>query len=158
MHIDTSMLSRWPADCLKSQFSSFKVLLLLHVTMPIIFFFSDPEVPTKIVLASYLGEKLKAISSMKAVPEGLQWIECEWGIGGKNSLICYIPKQDPVQDATSSWPSLTLTQGMSSRWQFGHLGLPSSFYCMYTLQFMGTSQWGLTQVLPKPQRLLRLLC
>ena len=36
--------------------------------------------------------------SGKAVPKGLMWIECECGVGGKNSLICYIPEQDPVQD------------------------------------------------------------
>ena len=35
----------------------------------------------------------------KAVPEGLKHIECEHGIGGKNSPICYVPKQDPIQDA-----------------------------------------------------------
>ena len=26
-------------------------------------------------------------------------LECEHGIGGKNSPICYIPKKDPVQEA-----------------------------------------------------------
>ena len=39
------------------------------------------------------------MSSAKAFPEGLKWIECEHGIGGKNSPVRYIPKQDPVQDA-----------------------------------------------------------
>ena len=39
------------------------------------------------------------MSSAKAFPEGLKWIECERGVGGKNSSICYIPEQDPVQDA-----------------------------------------------------------
>jgi hypothetical protein len=36
---------------------------------------------------------------MKAFPKGLKWIECERGIGGKNSPVRYIPEQDPVQDA-----------------------------------------------------------
>ena len=39
------------------------------------------------------------MSSMKAFPKGLKWIECECGIGGKNSPVCYIPEQDPMQDA-----------------------------------------------------------
>eukprot|EP00804_Cyclotella_cryptica_P007465 CCRYP_002661-RA/>CCRYP_002661-RA protein AED:0.40 eAED:1.00 QI:0/-1/0/1/-1/1/1/0/374 len=39
------------------------------------------------------------MSSVKAFPEGLKWVECERGIGGKNSPVRYIPEQDPVQDA-----------------------------------------------------------
>eukprot|EP00804_Cyclotella_cryptica_P004891 CCRYP_004940-RA/>CCRYP_004940-RA protein AED:0.36 eAED:0.84 QI:0/0/0/1/1/1/2/0/428 len=39
------------------------------------------------------------MSSVKAIPEGLKWVECERGVGGKNSPIRYIPEQDPVQDA-----------------------------------------------------------
>eukprot|EP00804_Cyclotella_cryptica_P000734 CCRYP_001007-RA/>CCRYP_001007-RA protein AED:0.46 eAED:0.46 QI:154/1/0.5/1/0/0/2/0/56 len=39
------------------------------------------------------------MSSVKAFPEGLKWIECERGVGGKNSPVRYIPEQDPVQDA-----------------------------------------------------------
>jgi hypothetical protein len=39
------------------------------------------------------------MSSMKAFPKWLKWIECEHGIRGKNSPVCYIPEQDPVQDA-----------------------------------------------------------
>eukprot|EP00804_Cyclotella_cryptica_P004757 CCRYP_016237-RA/>CCRYP_016237-RA protein AED:0.47 eAED:0.47 QI:172/1/0.5/1/0/0/2/0/56 len=39
------------------------------------------------------------MSSVKAFPEGLKWVECERGVGGKNSPIRYIPEQDPVQDA-----------------------------------------------------------
>eukprot|EP00804_Cyclotella_cryptica_P023910 CCRYP_010028-RA/>CCRYP_010028-RA protein AED:0.35 eAED:0.68 QI:0/0/0/1/0/0/6/0/715 len=46
-----------------------------------------------------LGEKLQAMSSVKAIPEGVKWVECERGIGGKNSPVRYIPEQDPVQDA-----------------------------------------------------------
>eukprot|EP00804_Cyclotella_cryptica_P028378 CCRYP_016438-RA/>CCRYP_016438-RA protein AED:0.40 eAED:0.79 QI:0/0/0/1/1/1/5/0/356 len=33
------------------------------------------------------------MSSVKAIPEGLKWVECERGVGGKNS------PYDPVQDA-----------------------------------------------------------
>jgi hypothetical protein len=39
------------------------------------------------------------MSSVKAIPEGLKWVECKRGVGGKNSPIRYIPEQDPVQDA-----------------------------------------------------------
>eukprot|EP00804_Cyclotella_cryptica_P010512 CCRYP_016309-RA/>CCRYP_016309-RA protein AED:0.37 eAED:0.37 QI:22/-1/0/1/-1/1/1/0/88 len=39
------------------------------------------------------------MSSVKAIPEGLKWVECERGVGGKNSPSRYIPEQDPVQDA-----------------------------------------------------------
>eukprot|EP00804_Cyclotella_cryptica_P006373 CCRYP_014258-RA/>CCRYP_014258-RA protein AED:0.36 eAED:0.36 QI:152/1/0.5/1/0/0/2/0/56 len=39
------------------------------------------------------------MSSVKAFPEGLKWIECERGVGGKYSPSRYIPEQDPVQDA-----------------------------------------------------------
>eukprot|EP00804_Cyclotella_cryptica_P002680 CCRYP_009594-RA/>CCRYP_009594-RA protein AED:0.31 eAED:0.31 QI:0/-1/0/1/-1/1/1/0/84 len=39
------------------------------------------------------------MSSVKAIPKGLKWVECEGGVGGKNSPIRYIPEQDPVQDA-----------------------------------------------------------
>jgi hypothetical protein len=39
------------------------------------------------------------MSSAKAFPEGLKWIECKRGVGRKNSLIRYISEQDPVQDA-----------------------------------------------------------
>jgi hypothetical protein len=33
------------------------------------------------------------------VPEGLKFSECEHGIGGKNSPICYIHKKDPSKEA-----------------------------------------------------------
>ncbi len=35
----------------------------------------------------------------KAVLEGLKHTECECGIGDKNSPICYITEQDPIQEA-----------------------------------------------------------
>jgi hypothetical protein len=39
------------------------------------------------------------MSYAKSVPEELKLSECKWGIGGKNSSICYIPEKDPVQEA-----------------------------------------------------------
>ena len=60
------------------------------------------------------------MSFTKSVLEGLNWIECKRGIAGKNSPVCYIPKQDPVQDALGKstgnklkvavWASGTLEQ------------------------------------------------
>ena len=35
----------------------------------------------------------------KAVPEGLKHVEYEHGVGGKNSPIHYVPKQDLIQGA-----------------------------------------------------------
>ncbi len=35
---------------------------------------------------------------MKTTSNGFKWIECECGIGGKNSPKCYIPKQDLIND------------------------------------------------------------
>ncbi len=94
------------------------------------------------------------MASARAFPEGLKWIECKQGVGGKKSPICYIPEQDPVQDALKSkkttYVKLTLPNTRNdSRWQYGCLGLSSSLYCIYALQFMRASRWGLTQGLLK---------
>ena len=39
------------------------------------------------------------MSSKKLIPKGLKTVECGCGMGQKNSPKCYIPEQDPVQDA-----------------------------------------------------------
>ena len=39
------------------------------------------------------------MTSVKAVSIGVKWIQCERDIRGKNSPVCYIPEQDPMQDA-----------------------------------------------------------
>ena len=53
--------------------------------------------PSKtLFLSMKLGEILQTMSFAKSVPEGLKLSECEWGIGGKNSPIRYIPEKDPV--------------------------------------------------------------
>ena len=67
----------------------------------------------------------------KAVPEGLKSVECERGVGGKNSPICYIPEQDPIQEAleTKHQPTsfkLSLPSGSEMRmvrWASGTLEL-----------------------------------
>ena len=38
------------------------------------------------------------MSFAKSVSKGLKLLECEWGVGGKNSPIRYIPEKDPVQE------------------------------------------------------------
>jgi hypothetical protein len=67
-----------------------------------------------------LGKALKRMLLSKAVPEGLKSVECERGIGGKNSPIHYIPEQDPIQEAlkTKHQPmsfKLTLPLGSEMR-------------------------------------------
>ncbi len=54
-----------------------------------------------------LGEALKRMLLSKAVPEGLKSVECEHGIGGKNSPIYYILEQDPIQEALQMKHQLT---------------------------------------------------
>ena len=77
------------------------------------------------------------MSTVKAVPKRLKWIECENGVGNENFPICYIPEQNPVQDAlkkTKRPPTSScffFTPGMSSMWQFGCLRLTSSTACMH---------------------------
>ena len=39
------------------------------------------------------------MSFAKSVLKGLKLSECEWGVWGKNSPICYIPEKDPDQGA-----------------------------------------------------------
>ncbi len=39
------------------------------------------------------------MSAAKLISKGLKLVECKHGVGRENSPICYIPKQDPVQDA-----------------------------------------------------------
>ncbi len=47
------------------------------------------------------------MSLSKAVSEGLKSVECERGVGGKNSPIGYIPEQDPIQEALETKHQLT---------------------------------------------------
>ncbi len=49
------------------------------------------------------------MSFSKTVSEGLKSVECECGIGGKNSPIRYIPEQDPIQEALETKHQLTST-------------------------------------------------
>jgi hypothetical protein len=64
------------------------------------FFLQPPKsLFKKLFLGMKLGEELKAMSFVKAVPKGIKLIECKCSTGGKNSPPCYIPQQDPMQDA-----------------------------------------------------------
>jgi len=79
-----------------------------------------------------LGETLKKMSLSKAVPEGLMDVECEHGVGGKNSPICYIPEQDPIQEAleTKHQPTrvkFTLPSGSEMKKMRWASGTPEHF-------------------------------
>jgi hypothetical protein len=79
-----------------------------------------------------LGKALKRMFLSKAIPEGLKSVECERGIGGKNSPICYIPEQDPIQEAlkTKHQPTsfmLTLPSGSKMRMTRWASGTPGHF-------------------------------
>ena len=72
------------------------------------------------------------MSLSKAVPEGLKSVECERGIGGKNSPIRYIPEQDPIQEAleTTHQPmsfKLSLPSGSEMRMVRWASGTPEHF-------------------------------
>ena len=67
-----------------------------------------------------LGETLRKMSLKNEVPEVLKSVECKHGVGGKNSPICYIPEQYPIQDAleTKNQPTplkFTLPNGSEMR-------------------------------------------
>ena len=53
----------------------------------------------KLFLGTHLGEQLCTMSVVKSTPNGLKVVECERGMGGKNSPIHYIPEQDLIHDA-----------------------------------------------------------
>jgi len=71
-----------------------------------------------------LGEILKKMLLSKAVPNGLKVLECEHGLGGKHSPICYITEKDPIQEVLEikHQPTplkLTLPSGSEMRWASG---------------------------------------
>jgi hypothetical protein len=64
------------------------------------FFLRPPRSAYKtFFLGMMLAEILRTMSFTKSGQKGLKLLECERGIGGKNSPIHYIPKKDPVQEA-----------------------------------------------------------
>ncbi len=72
------------------------------------------------------------MSLSKAVQEGLKNVECERGVGGKNSTIRYIPEQDPIQEAleTKHQPTsfkLSLPSGSEMRMVRWASGTPEHF-------------------------------
>ncbi len=80
-----------------------------------------------------LGEALKRMLLSKAVPEGLKSVECEHGVGGKNSPICYIQEQDPIQEAleTKHQPmsfKLSLLSGSEIRTVRWASGIPENLF------------------------------
>ncbi len=53
----------------------------------------------KLFIGTHLGQQLRKMSLVKSISKGLKVVECKHGMGDKNAPICYIPEQDPVQDA-----------------------------------------------------------
>ena len=92
-------------DCYFSGFGtmSFPKSVYLQVSHPskhVMFDLCPPRSSYKALFqGTELGEALKRMLLSKAVPEGLKSVECQRGIGGKNSPIRYIPEQDPIQEA-----------------------------------------------------------
>ncbi len=71
-----------------------------HLSKHVTFNLHPPRSSYKVLFqGTELGDALKRISLTKAVPEGFERRECEHGIGGKISLLCYILEQDPIQEA-----------------------------------------------------------
>ena len=125
-------------DCYFSGFgtTSFPKSSYLHVSHPskrVTFDLRPPRSSYKALFqGTKLGEALKRVSLSKAVPEGLKSVECERGIGGKNSPIRYIPEQDPIQEAleTKHQPTsfkLSLPSGSEMRMVRWASGTPEHF-------------------------------
>jgi hypothetical protein len=111
----------------------------LHVSPPskrVTFDLSPPRSFFKSLFqGTELGKALKRMLLSKAVPEGLKSVECERGIGGKNSPIRYIPAKDPIQEVleTKLPPTsfkLTLPSGSKMRMTRWASGTPSIFSFM----------------------------
>ena len=114
-------------------------------------------------LGPSLRETLQAISFTKVVPDGLKWIECEHGIGGKNSLWTIFPSRILCRMSLRKIKSHVLQANSSQHWEWdhhGHLGiqteLPNSSFSMFALWFMVASRWNSTQTLLMLIRLLKL--
>ncbi len=64
------------------------------------FFIMPPKSTFKnLFIRTHLEEQLRKMSLEKLTPKGLKVVECKHDMGSKNAPICYIPEQDPVQDA-----------------------------------------------------------
>eukprot|EP00804_Cyclotella_cryptica_P005440 CCRYP_002984-RA/>CCRYP_002984-RA protein AED:0.40 eAED:1.00 QI:0/-1/0/1/-1/1/1/0/366 len=89
------------------------------------------------------------MTSVKAFPKGLKWIECERGVGGKNSPVRYIPKQYPVQDALeknkkTTYFKLTLPNtGNELKVAVWASGTPKQFLLHVQSPIHGCKQMGL---------------
>ena len=73
------------------------------------------------------------MSVVKSNLERLKVVECEPAVGGKNAPICYIPEQDPVQDAlentkkTTYFKSTLPNTGNELKVAIGTSGTPEQF-------------------------------
>ena len=92
-------ISRVTLDGQGTNFFARRVHQLSCVNQLTIVFWPPRSAYKKLFLGTKPREILQTMSFRKSVPEGLKLLEWEWGIGGKNSPIRYIPKKDPVQEA-----------------------------------------------------------
>jgi hypothetical protein len=127
------------------------------------FFLRPPRSPYKTLFFSTpWGEILWTMSFAKSVPEGLNLLECEQGIGGKNSPIHYItkkglfkrPSRKTKRPTTLSWCYLTWAASLKSH--YGHPGLLSSLNCMCAKQFTHSNKWSMTLSSTKLMRLFQM--
>jgi len=97
------------------------------------------------------------MSSAKTFSEGLKWIECEQGVRGKNSLIRYIPEQDPVLDALEKGKKTTyvkLTLPNELKVAVWASGTPEQFLLHVRSAIHACKQMGLDTDLWQPRGLL----
>jgi hypothetical protein len=113
------------------------------------FFLNPPRSSYKRLFIGTRLENLQAMSSLKAFPEGLKWIECEHGVGGKYSWIRYISEQDPIQDALkkakkTTYVKLTLPNtGNELKVAVWASGTPEQFVLHVCSVFHACKQMGL---------------
>ena len=107
-------------------------------------------------LGSDLGEALWRMSAIKWIPKEFKMVECEWGMGWKNSPICYIPilEQDTIQDALekskkTTYFKLTLPyMGNKLKVAIWPSRTPEQFLLHVRTAMHVCKQIGLTQTMP----------
>ena len=134
------------------------VLQLLCIPVLMVFFFGLQEAPIRSYFSGPIWEKL---FEGCVLPSWFLKGSRRWSVSKawKERIPLYTIFRSKIpyrmlsrvhkRPPTSSW--LSQIQGMISRWQSGHHGLPSSFYCMYAPPCMCASRLGLTRIMLMPQ-------
>jgi hypothetical protein len=96
-----------------------------------------------------LGDALKEMMISKAVPKGRMSVECEHGVRGKNSPICYLPEQDPIHKVLAAKHKpmplkFTLPSGSEMRKIRWASGIPKHLLLPVRRQFMLSRTWNFT--------------